>query len=358
MFDKLEDLLIRFEEILSELQEPDVANDQNRFRKLMKEQNDLTPIVEAYREYKTCKQAIADSLEMLEIESDEEMRELAKEELNDAKKRVEELEHELKILLLPKDPNDDKNVVVEIRAGAGGDEAALFAAEIYRMYLHYAESRRWKVELVECEEIGIGGMKNVTFMINGQGAYSVMKYESGVHRVQRVPETESGGRIHTSTITVAVMPEAEDVDVQIDEKDIRIDVMRASGNGGQCVNTTDSAVRLTHYPTGIVIYSQTEKSQLQNKEKAFALLRAKLYDLECQKRHDAEAEARKSQIGTGDRSEKIRTYNFPQGRVTDHRIGLTLYKLDKIMNGDIQEIIDACIAADQAAKLANMNQEA
>ena len=316
MFDKLEDLLIRFEEILSELQEPDVANDQNRFRKLMKEQNDLTPIVEAYREYKTCKQAIADSLEMLEIESDEEMRELAKEELNDAKKRVEELEHELKILLLPKDPNDDKNVVVEIRAGAGGDEAALFAAEIYRMYLHYAESRRWKVELVECEEIGIGGMKNVTFMINGQGAYSVMKYESGVHRVQRVPETESGGRIHTSTITVAVMPEAEDVDVQIDEKDIRIDVMRASGNGGQCVNTTDSAVRLTHYPTGIVIYSQTEKSQLQNKEKAFALLRAKLYDLECQKRHDAEAEARKSQIGTGDRSEKIRTYNFPQGRVS------------------------------------------
>ena len=356
MFDKLEDLLIRFEEILSELQEPDVANDQNRFRKLMKEQNDLTPIVEAYREYKTCKQAIADSLEMLEIESDEEMRELAKEELNDAKKRVEELEHELKILLLPKDPNDDKNVVVEIRAGAGGDEAALFAAEIYRMYLHYAESRRWKVELVECEEIGIGGMKNVTFMINGQGAYSVMKYESGVHRVERVPETESGGRIHTSTITVAVMPEAEDVDVQIDEKDIRIDVMRASGNGGQCVNTTDSAVRLTHYPTGIVIYSQTEKSQLQNKEKAFALLRAKLYDLECQKRHDAEAEARKSQIGTGDRSEKIRTYNFPQGRVTDHRIGLTLYKLDKIMNGDIQEIIDACIAADQSAKLAQMNE--
>ena len=356
MFDKLEDLLIRLEEILSELQEPDVANDQARFRKLMKEQNELTPIVEAYKEYKACKQTIADSLEMLEEESDEEMRELAKEELNEAKARVEELEKELKILLLPKDPNDDKNVVVEIRAGAGGDEAALFAAEIYRMYLHYAESKRWKVELVECEEIGIGGMKNVTFMINGQGAYSVMKYESGVHRVQRVPETESGGRIHTSTITVAVMPEAEEVDVQIDEKDIRIDVMRASGNGGQCVNTTDSAVRLTHYPTGIVIYSQTEKSQLQNKEKAFALLRAKLYDIECQKQHDVEAEARKSQIGTGDRSEKIRTYNFPQGRVTDHRIGLTLYKLDKIMNGDIQEIIDACIAADQAAKLANMNE--
>ena len=357
MFDKLEDLRIRLDEILNELQEPDVANDQNRFRKLMKEQNDLTPIVEAYNEYKECKQAIEDSLEMLEEESDEEMRELAKEELNDNKKRVEELEQELKILLLPKDPNDEKNVIVEIRAGAGGDEAALFAAEIYRMYMHYAESQRWKVELVECEEIGIGGMKNVTFMIDGKGAYSKMKYEYGVHRVQRVPETESGGRIHTSTITVAVMPEAEDVDIQIDEKDIRIDVMRASGNGGQCVNTTDSAVRLTHYPTGIVIYSQTEKSQLQNKDKAFALLRAKLYDLECQKRHDAEAEARKSQIGTGDRSEKIRTYNFPQGRVTDHRIGLTLYKLDKIMNGDIQEIIDACIAADQAAKLANMNEE-
>ena len=357
MFDKLDDLLIRFEELMSELSEPDVANNPERFRKLMKEQSDLAPIVAAYKEYKQCKQNIADSLAMLDEESDEEMRELAKEELNDAKARVEELEHELKILLLPKDPNDDKNVVVEIRAGAGGDEAALFAAEIYRMYVHYAESRRWKVELVECEEIGIGGMKNVTFMIDGQGAYSVMKYESGVHRVQRVPETESGGRIHTSTITVAVMPEAEDVDIQIDEKDIRIDVMRASGNGGQCVNTTDSAVRLTHYPTGIVIYSQTEKSQLQNKDKAFALLRAKLYDLECQKRHDAEAEARKSQIGTGDRSEKIRTYNFPQGRVTDHRIGLTLYKLDKIMNGDIQEIIDACIAADQAAKLANMNEE-
>ena len=356
MFDRLEDLLIRYEELMSELSEPDVANNPERFRKLMKEQSDLTPIVEAYKEYKQCKQNIEDSLVMLDEETDEEMKELAKEELNDSKARVEELEQKLKILLLPKDPNDDKNVIVEIRAGAGGDEAALFAAEIYRMYVHYAEGRRWKVETMECEEIGIGGMKSVTFMITGQGAYSVMKYESGVHRVQRVPETESGGRIHTSTITVAVMPEAEEVDVQIDEKDIRIDVMRASGNGGQCVNTTDSAVRLTHYPTGIVIYSQTEKSQLQNKEKAFALLRAKLYDIECQKAHDAEAEARRSQIGTGDRSEKIRTYNFPQGRVTDHRINLTLYKLDKIMNGDIQEILDALIAADQAAKLAKMNE--
>lgn len=356
MFDKLEDLIGRYEELMGLLNEPGVANDQKRFRELMKEQSDLTPIVEAYREYKKRNQDVEDSLSMLEEESDEDMREMLKEELNDAKKSIEELEQKLKILLLPKDPNDDKNVIVEIRAGAGGDEAALFAAEIYRMYVHYAESRRWKVELAECEEIGIGGMKNVTFMVTGQGAYSVLKYESGVHRVQRVPETESGGRIHTSTITVAVMPEAEEVDVQIDEKDIRIDVMRASGNGGQCVNTTDSAVRLTHFPTGIVVYSQTEKSQLQNKTKAFALLRAKLYDIECQKAHDAEAEARRSQIGTGDRSEKIRTYNFPQGRVTDHRINLTLYKLDKIMDGDIQEILDALIAADQAAKLAKMNE--
>ena len=356
MFDKLEDLLVGYEEIMRELGEPGTADDQVRFKKLMKEQSDLAPIVEAYSQYKKSKQDIEDSLEMLEAESDDDMREMLKEELSQAKASVEELEGKLKILLLPKDPNDDKNVIVEIRAGAGGDEAALFAAEIYRMYVHYAEGRGWKVETMEVDEIGIGGMKSVTFMINGQGAYSVMKYESGVHRVQRVPETESGGRIHTSTISVAVMPEAEEVDVVIDEKDIRIDVMRASGNGGQCVNTTDSAVRLTHYPTGIVIYSQTEKSQLQNKAKAFALLRAKLYDLEQQKAHDAEAQLRKSQIGTGDRSEKIRTYNFPQGRVTDHRIGLTLYKLDKVMNGDIQEIIDACIAADQAAKLLKMDE--
>ncbi len=356
MFDKLEDLLIRYEEIMGELAEPGVADNQSRYRMLMKEQSDLLPIIETYTEYKKSKQAVEDSLEMLGEESDEEMREMLKEELSDAKKRIEELEQKLKVLLLPKDPNDDKNVIVEIRAGAGGDEAALFAAEIYRMYVHYAESRRWKVETIEVEEIGIGGMKNVTFMLTGQGVYSVMKYESGVHRVQRVPETESGGRIHTSTITVAVMPEAEEVDVVIDEKDIRIDVCRSSGAGGQCVNTTDSAVRLTHMPTGIVIYSQTEKSQIQNKAKAYALLRTKLYDLEQQKAHDAEAEARRSQVGTGDRSEKIRTYNFPQGRVTDHRINLTLYKIDKIMNGDIQEIIDACIAADQAAKLAKMNE--
>ena len=356
MFDKLEDLLIRFEEIMGELNEPDVTSNQARFRALMKEQSDLTPIVEAYREYKKCTQDIEDSLTMLEEESDAEMKEMLKEELGAAKDRVQELEQELKILLLPKDPNDEKNVIVEIRAGAGGDEAALFAAEIYRMYVRYAERQRWKTETMDVEEIGIGGMKNVSFMISGQGAYSRLKYESGVHRVQRVPETESGGRIHTSTITVAIMPEVEDFGVQIDMNDCKFDVFRASGNGGQCVNTTDSAVRLTHLPTGIVISCQDEKSQLKNKDKALKVLRAKLYDLEQQKRHDEEAELRRSQVGTGDRSEKIRTYNFPQGRVTDHRIKLTLYKIDAIMDGDIQELIDHLIAADQAAKLARLNQ--
>lgn len=356
MFDKLEDIVLRYEDIIADLNDPDIMSNQDKFRSLMKEQAEITPIVDKYKEYKDTKAGIEDSLAILDEETDEEMKELAKEELAECKARLTDVENELKILLLPKDPNDDKNVIVEIRAGAGGDEAALFAAEIYRMYVHYAEEKRWKVEVMESDEIGIGGIKSISFMINGNGAYSVMKYESGVHRVQRVPETESGGRIHTSTITVAVMPEAEEVDVVIDEKDLRIDVCRSSGAGGQCVNTTDSAVRLTHIPTGIVIYSQTEKSQIQNRAKAFALLRTKLYDLELQKAHDAEAELRKSQVGTGDRSEKIRTYNFPQGRVTDHRIGLTLYKLDKIMNGDIQEIIDACIAADQAAKLAKMNE--
>ena len=368
MFDKLDDMLIHYEELMLMLGDPDVTQDTKRFTRLMKEQADLAPIVEAYKQYKQAKQDVEDSLALLEEENDEEMREMAKEELSDARKRIEDLEHELKILLLPKDPNDDKNIILEIRAGAGGDEAALFAAELYRMYSNYADSQRWKVEIVSLNENGIGGFKEVVAMVTGKGAYSKLKYESGVHRVQRVPETESGGRIHTSTATVAVlsegeggaplavMPEAEEVDVQIDMNDCRIDVMRASGNGGQCVNTTDSAVRLTHMPTGIVIYSQTEKSQLQNKEKAFRLLRSKLYDIELEKRQSSEAEERRSQIGTGDRSEKIRTYNFPQGRVTDHRIKLTLYKIDSIMNGDIQELLDNLIAADQAAKLARMNE--
>ena len=357
MFDRLEDLVIRYEEVMGELQEPDVANDATRFRNLMKEQSDLAPIVEAFKEYKQCKQNVEDSLMMLEEESDEEMRELAKEELNESKNRIEELEKEMKILLLPKDPNDEKNVIVEIRAGAGGDEAALFAAEIYRMYVHYAEGRRWKVEMISLNENGIGGFKECVFMISGQGAYSRLKYESGVHRVQRVPETESGGRIHTSTITVAIMPEAEEVDVELDMNDCKFDVFRASGNGGQCVNTTDSAVRLTHIPTGIVISCQDEKSQLKNKDKALKVLRARLYELELAKQHDAEAEARKSQVGTGDRSEKIRTYNFPQGRVTDHRIKLTLHKLDSILNGDLDEIIDSLIDAEQTAKLAKMTED-
>lgn len=357
MFDRLEDLVVRFQEIMEELNDPSVVNDQERFRKLMKEQNDLAPIVEAYKEYKACKQSVEDSLTMLEEESDEEMRELAKEELNDSKARIEELEQEMKILLLPKDPNDDKNVIVEIRAGAGGDEAALFAAEIYRVYVRFAERNRWKVEMMSLNENGLGGFKEAVFMISGQGAYSKLKYESGVHRVQRVPETESGGRIHTSTITVAIMPEAEEVDVELDMNDCKFDVFRASGNGGQCVNTTDSAVRLTHIPTGIVISCQDEKSQLKNKDKALKVLRARLYELELAKQHDAEAEARKSQVGTGDRSEKIRTYNFPQGRVTDHRIKLTLHRLDAVMDGDLFEIIDSLIAADQAAKLANMGDD-
>ena len=303
MFDRLDDILVRYQQVLEELNDPDVVNDQSRFRKLMKEQTDLTPIAEKYTEYKQTKQNIEDSLEMIETESDEE---------------------------------------------------TLFAADLYRMYVKYAESRRWKVEMMSVNENGLGGFKEVVFMITGQGAYSRLKYESGVHRVQRVPETESQGRIHTSTATVAIMPEAEEVDVQLDMNDVRIDVFRASGNGGQCVNTTDSAVRVTHIPTGIVISCQDEKSQLKNKDKALKVLRSKLYDLELEKKQKEEASLRKNQVGTGDRSEKIRTYNFPQGRCTDHRIKLTLHRLDAIMNGDLDEIIDSLIAADQAAKLSNM----
>ena len=355
MFEKMDSVLLHYEEIGRELSSPDVTQNMDRYRKLMREQTDLTPVVETYQAYLKANQDVADALEIIDAESDPDMKEMAREELANAKERVERLTGEMKVHLLPKDPNDDKNVIFEIRAGAGGDEAALFAAEIYRMYVHYAERRGWKTEILDFEESGIGGMKFVNFMIIGQGAYSRMKYESGVHRVQRVPATESQGRIHTSTITVAVMPEVtEDINIDIPMEDVRIDITRASGNGGQGVNTTDSAVRLTHIPTGIVIYSQTERSQLQNKNKAWALLRSKLYDLEVQSRHDQEADLRRSQIGTGDRSEKIRTYNFPQSRVTDHRIKLTVYNLDDVMDGSLNEILDALIAADQAAKLAKL----
>lgn len=357
MFDRLDDILIRFEELLHELGDPVLVSDPEKFRRLMKEQAELAPLVETYTQYKKTKKSIEENLELLEEERDEDMRELLKEDLAEAKKKMPELEKELKLLLLPKDPNDEKNVFVEIRAGAGGDEAALFAADLFRMYSRFAERNRWKSELISVNESGIGGMKEVVFMISGQGAYSRLKYESGVHRVQRVPETESGGRIHTSTATVAIMPEAEDVDVVIDMNDCKFDVFRASGNGGQCVNTTDSAVRLTHIPTGIVISCQDEKSQLKNKDKALKVLRAKLFELETAKKQDEQAKYRRSQIGTGDRSEKIRTYNFPQSRVTDHRIKLTLYKLDAIMDGDLFELIDSLTAADQAEKLSNMENQ-
>ncbi len=356
MFDKLEDLEVRFEEILRELGEPGVTGDPARFQKLMKEQSDLQGIVDAYRSYKRNQETISECLSMLEEEKDPEMREMLKEELSTSRRETEELETKLKILLLPKDPNDDKNVIVEIRSGAGGDEAALFAAEIYRMYVRYAESLGWRTEMLSLNENGLGGFKEVTFMIQGRGAYSRLKYESGVHRVQRVPETESGGRIHTSTCTVAIMPEAEEIDFHLDLNDCKFDVFRASGNGGQCVNTTDSAVRLTHIPTGIVISCQDEKSQLKNKEKALKVLRSRLYEMELARQHDAEADLRRSQVGTGDRSEKIRTYNFPQGRVTDHRIKLTLHRLEGVLNGDLDEIIDSLIAADQAEKLSHLQE--
>ena len=357
MFDRLEGILTRYREIEQELMDPNIVNDKKKYKKLMKEQADISDIVEKYLEYKEVQKTIEDSLTILDEESDEELRELAREELSKSKQRIGVIEDELKVLLLPKDPNDEKNVIVEIRAGAGGDEAALFAAELYRMYVMYAERNNWKIDMMNLNENGIGGFKEVIFMINGKGAYSKLKYESGVHRVQRVPVTESGGRIHTSTATVAIMPEADEVDVEIDLNDCKFDVFRSSGHGCQSVNTTDSAVRLTHIPTGIVVTCQDEKSQLKNKEKAIKILRSRLYELELEKARNAEAEARKSQIGTGDRSEKIRTYNFPQGRVTDHRIKLTLHQLDDVLNGNLDEIIDHLIAADQAAKLSMMQEE-
>ena len=354
MFEKLQDLVHRSQELEQRLNDPTVIADQALWQKTVKEHAALQPVTEAYQQYIKVKRELADNQKLLEEESDEELRMLAKEEVAEGKRMLEQLEQTMKLLLLPKDPNDEKNVFVEIRAGAGGDEAALFAAEVFRMYGRYAERRGWKTELVSLNENGLGGFKEVVFMIRGQGAFSRMKYESGVHRVQRVPATESGGRIHTSTVTVAVLPEVEEVDVQLDMNDIRIDVFRASGNGGQCVNTTDSAVRVTHYPTGIGVSCQDEKSQLKNKDKALRVLRARLYELEQEKRQAEISADRRSQVGTGDRSEKIRTYNFPQSRVTDHRIKLTTHRIDDIMDGDLDEIIDAIITIDQTERLKSM----
>ena len=351
MFDRLAEIEIKHGELADQINDPDIIADQTQWRKLMKEYSDMTPIVEKYREYRAAKESIEESLLMLEDKLDDDFRELVKEELAENKAKVETLKEEITILLLPKDPNDEKNVIVEIRGGVGGDEAALFAERLFRMYARYAERRKWRVEMMNFNESELGGFKEVSFMIKGQGAYSRLKYESGVHRVQRVPVTESGGRIHTSTATVAVLPEAEEVDVHIDMNDVRVDVFRASGNGGQCVNTTDSAVRMTHIPTGIVVSCQNEKSQLKNKEQALKVLYARVYERERRAHDEAIASDRRSQVGTGDRSERIRTYNFPQGRVTDHRIGLTLHKIDAIIDGDLDEIMDALATTDQMEKM-------
>ncbi|MBE6022142.1 MAG: peptide chain release factor 1 [Cellulosilyticum sp.] len=357
MFDQLEELVEKFNIINDQISQPEIIADQDRWQRLMKEHSELRDIVEKYQEYKGTLEAIDEALMMLDDNLDDDFRELVKEELAENKKRVEPLQNELKLLLLPKDPNDEKNVIMEIRGGAGGDEAALFAAELYRMYCYYAEANKWKTELMSLNENGIGGFKEVIFMVKGQGAYSKLKYESGVHRVQRIPATESGGRIHTSTVTVAVMPEAEELDVQLDMNDVRIDVCRASGNGGQCVNTTDSAVRALHVPTGLMVYCQDEKSQLKNKEKALKILRTRLFDLEQAKAHAEMAAEKKSLVGTGDRSERIRTYNFPQGRVTDHRIGLTIHKLQQVLDGDVEEIVSALTTYDQTEKLKVVTNE-
>lgn len=351
MFDRLEDIEKRYEDLSESINDPDTIADNALWSRLVKEHSTLMPIVEKYRQYKVCKNDMDEARSVLEESTDEELRSLAKEELAEGTVRLDKIGEELKLLLLPKDPNDEKNVVVEIRGGAGGDEANIFAGDLFRMYCRYAERVGWKTEIVDFNESELGGYREISFMVKGNGAYSKLKYESGVHRVQRVPSTESGGRIHTSTATVAVMPEVEAVDVKLNMNDCRFDVFRASGNGGQCVNTTDSAVRLTHMPTGIVISCQDEKSQLRNKEKALKVLMSKLYDMEQQKQHDEISAERKSQIGRGNRNERIRTYNFPQGRVTDHRIGLTLYKLDSVLDGQLDELTDALITAERAEKL-------
>ena len=351
MFDKLDFILEKYEELSKKVSDPDVIAKQKEWQKLMKEMSDLEPIVKEYTAYKKAKEDLEEAKEILDMEDDEELRDMAREELKANEAAIEEYTEKLKILLLPKDPNDDKNVILEVRAGTGGDEAALFGSDLLRMYLRYAERMRWKTELIESNETEIGGVKEVVMLVKGKGAYSRLKYESGVHRVQRVPETESGGRVHTSAASVAVMPEVDDVEVNLDPNDVRVDVYRASGNGGQCVNTTDSAVRLTHMPTGLVVTCQDEKSQIKNKEKAFKVLKSRLFDLMQQEQNDKIAAERKSQIGSGDRSERIRTYNFPQSRITDHRINLTLYKLDSFLDGDLDEVIDALITEDQAEKM-------
>ena len=352
MLDKLDFITGKYDELAEKVSDPEVINNQPVWQKYIKEMGEMEPIVKAYKEYKQAKSDLEGAKEMLD-EGDEEMRELAKMEISELEEKIEAQEEELKVLLLPKDPNDEKNVILEIRAGTGGDEAALFGADLLRMYTRYAERNRWKTELMDINETGIGGIKEAVVLIKGKGAYSRLKYESGAHRVQRVPETESSGRVHTSAATVAVLPEVDDVEIELNPNDVRVDVYRASGNGGQCVNTTDSAVRLTHEPTGLVVTCQDEKSQIKNKEKAFKVLKARLYDLEMQKQQDEIAGQRKSQVGSGDRSERIRTYNFPQGRVSDHRIGLTIYKLDAFLDGDIDEIVDALITSDQAEKMKN-----